>query len=242
MRPPRSLRSVLAPWSIAIGCLMFLAPASVESQLALCNAEANGRLVAEALLAIERSVDPCGESADVLAIIEGVRHCTRATYQICSDLHASRNVFDRPINPDGTTLLRTITWNPQLRSDIEPGCEGDPHQPVRRDPTASLLHELVHAVQDCQGLNPGEHELEAVRIENIYRRGAGLCQRRSYGDDPLPADMVKRCRPGQCSCTLPTEAPEHGTHMQLAAPEPSRRNPASGDAQVQGPDRNRRDN
>jgi hypothetical protein len=43
-----------------------------------------------------------------------------------------------------------------------------------RDPTASLVHELAHAAQDCSGLNPGEHELEAVRIENIYRRASGL--------------------------------------------------------------------
>ena len=64
---------------------------------------------------------------------------------------------------------------------------------VTRDPTASLLHEIVHAVHDCEGLDPGAHELDAVRIENIYRRAAGLCQRTGYGDVPLPAAMVRVC-------------------------------------------------
>jgi hypothetical protein len=100
-------------------------------------------------------------------------------------------VFDRPVDHHGRPLRRTIGWNPALRSELEPGRDGDPGEPLRRDPTASLLHELVHAAHDCQGLNPGEHEFEAVRIENIYRRAAGLCQRPGYGDEPLPASAVR---------------------------------------------------
>jgi len=71
---------------------------------------------------------------------------------------------------------------------------------VLRDPAASLLHELAHAADDCRGLNPGEHELEAVRVENVYRRAAGLCQRAGYGDDALPRAFVKECSPAHCSC------------------------------------------
>ena len=80
---------------------------------------------------------------------------------------------------------------------------------VTRDPIASLLHELVHAVQDCEGLNPGEHELEAVRVENIYRRAAGLCQRTGYGAMALPSDQIRICTEAICSCLPP--ATDDGT-------------------------------
>jgi len=53
--------------------------------------------------------------------------------------------------------------------------------------------ELVHALDACEGRNPCEHELEAVRVENVYRRAAGLCQRTRYGDVPLPASMTNYC-------------------------------------------------
>jgi hypothetical protein len=100
--------------------------------------------------------------------------------------------------------VRTVTWNPELRSELEGACDGDATRLVTRDPIASLLHELVHAVQDCEGLNPGEHELEAVRIENIYRRAAGLCQRTGYGAISLPADEIRICTSAMCSCLPPS--------------------------------------
>jgi hypothetical protein len=106
---------------------------------------------------------------------------------------ADRNLFERG----------TITWNPDLRSELEPAPD-----PVMRDPIASLVHELVHAAQRCAGLNPGEHELEAVRIENIYRRAAGLAQRTRYGDELLPPAMLRLCRPERCPCSIPPPADE----------------------------------
>jgi len=133
--------------------------------------------------------------------------CLGATYRICTSTQIDRNLFDRPTGPSGEALPRTITWNPELRSELEPSCDGDVSTPVLRDPTASLVHELAHAVQDCTGLNPGEHELEAVRIENIYRRAAGLCQRHSYGDLPLPVAMVKVCSGNNCPCSPPRGDP-----------------------------------
>ncbi len=80
-----------------------------------------------------------------------------------------------------------------------------------RDPTASLLHEVVHAVQDCEGLEPSEHEFEAVRVENIYRRDRHLCQRTRYGEQILPAAMLVACEPGRCSCV------GSGTNLAAAA-------------------------
>src|SRR5207244_3501709 len=101
------------------------------------------------------------------------------------------------------------TWNPALFTAVEHGCGGNPAKPVLRDATASLLHELAHAAQDCDGLDPDAHELEAVRIENIYRRAAGVCQRTRYGEDRLPAEMVRICEPGRCLCSAPAGANPH---------------------------------
>jgi hypothetical protein len=65
-------------------------------------------------------------------------------------------------------------------------------------------------------MNPGEHELEAVRIENIYRRAAGLPQRRGYGELALPAQMVRLCGSGACSCAVPMEV---SSTIVLTVPE-----------------------
>lgn len=189
---------------LAVLALSWAVP--LKAQLAPCAGNSDVQGITESLTRIERSIDPCGESAQIGALLEQLHRCSANTYQICTDRDADRNVFDRPVEQVGEALPRTITWNPELRSELEPDCDGDRTRPLLRDPTASLLHELVHAVQDCVGLNPGEHELEAVQMENIYRRSAGLCQRRSYGDQPLPAAMVKVCGGKACPCTPPTDA------------------------------------
>ena len=158
--------------------------------------------VDEAIARIRRAVDPCGESTEVIAILDRFRTCAKGRLRVRTNATALRNLFDRPTSIDGDGL-RTITWNPTLRSELERGCGDDPSRPVLRDPIASLLHEMVHAAQDCEGLNPAEHEFEAVRLENVYRRAAGLCQRTHYGEDPLPPDMRRTCAPGDCPCTAP---------------------------------------
>ncbi len=134
----------------------------------------------------------------MVATVESARRCTGARYQICISSTADRSVFDRA-KGFRSSDRRTITWNPELRSALDPG-HGEDWPAMLRDPTASLVHELAHAGQDCAGLNPGEHELEAVRIENIYRRASGLPQRSGYGSRPLPPAMTIGCRPGGCTC------------------------------------------
>jgi hypothetical protein len=224
----------LVRWTIALAPLMLCGSALVDAQLVPCTTQADRRSIADALLEIRRRVDPCGDSPEVIALLENLRRCTRATYQICSDVRIDRNLFERPLDAHGHALSRTITWNPELRSELEWGCDGDPRKPVLRDPTASLLHELAHAAQDCEGLNPGEHELEAVRTENIYRRAAGLCQRRKYGDDPLPREMVKICASDRCVCSSPPSDPgDPEVRNQQAAPGgQADRTAAAGDAQL----------
>ena len=210
-------------WCVALVAACLALPRASQAEQASCAGDR--RIVTQALDQIARSVDPCGESPEIAALLEQFNHCTR-TYQICLDPQLDRNVFDRPLGPDSEFLPRTIAWNPNLRSELEFGCDGDPFKPVTRDPTASLLHEIVHAVQDCEGLDPGEHELEAVRVENIYRRAAGLCQRGRYGDELLPPKMIRSCGTASCACSRPS-AP---SRAQLDQPM------RAGQALVSGPE------
>ena len=203
-------------------------PLAAPAQLVPCGDQGDTDTVASALTAIERSVDPCGESADLVATVESVRRCGVARYQICVSSTADRNLFDRPTRFHPSDR-RTITWNPELRSALDPD-HGDDWAAMLRDPTASLVHELAHAAQDCAGLNPGEHELEAVRVENIYRRASGLPQRPGYGSQPLPAAMTTGCTPGECSCERPAGATQARAGAQPDGANVSGRVQSSGDS------------
>lgn len=180
--------------------------------------------IERALQTIRSSIDPCGGSSEVSELLREVETCPTGRYEICIDRTATRNVFDRPSGAHRRSQTRTITWNPDLRAEIEQGCGGDPGFPVVRDPIASLLHELAHAAQDCRGLDPREHEFDAVRIENIYRRATRSCQRTRYGADFLPTSMLLSCEPGGCVCRPPTDSasagttltPQHGADAQAA--------------------------
>ncbi len=205
--------------------MIALSAGAVPADASTCGGvTALQREVVVALADIERSVDPCGESGELIAIVKRFQHCAGARYQICIDSGSEWNFIERG-PADAGELQTKITWNPDLSTVLETGCDGDPNKPVSRDPTASLLHELVHAVQDCAGLDPAEHELEAVRVENIYRRAHNLCQRTRYGDQPLPAFMSVPCEPSTCRC---------GTHADGAAAgsPPSRVAPISRRAQA----------
>jgi hypothetical protein len=202
-------------------------PLAAPAQLVPCEDQGDTDTIASALSAIERSVDPCGESADLVATVESVRRCARARYQICISSTANRNLFDRPTGFRSSDR-RTITWNPELRSALD--ADGDDWPAMLRDPAASLVHELAHAAQDCAGLNPGEHELEAVRIENIYRRAWGLPQRSRYGSQPLPPAMIMGCMPGECACERPVGATQARAGTQPDGASVSGRVQSSGDS------------
>jgi hypothetical protein len=156
--------------------------------------------VQAALTAIEATVDPCGEDVQLADLVRRFRRCTAGGVRVCLDPEATRNVTEY-----GTEHGTTITWNPRLRTELEERCTTDPGRPVLREPVASFLHELAHAVQACEGLDPSDHELEAVRLENVYRRARGLCQRTRYGDVELPPGMLVACEPSHCSCRRPVD-------------------------------------
>ncbi len=172
---------------------------AARARLVPCGSADRPAVVA-AIARIEASVDPCGRSPEIAAILDTVRRCA-TRYRICAASGLSRNELDLPVDDDGRPLPRTISWNPALRTALEPASAG-----VLRDPTASLVHELAHAADDCRGLDPGGREMEAVSIENAYRRAAGLRQRVAYGEAPLPPHLVLACAPGRCPCSAPVHA------------------------------------
>lgn len=180
---------------MTIALVLSMAAPAGAAPCASASAQAE---VAAALARIENSIDPCGQSSALATAVSEYRRCGVAVYPICLDRGSQRSFIER--SGQAGVEMTTITWNPELRSELEPDCGGNPTQPVLRDPTASLLHEIVHAVQDCAGLVPADHEFEAVRIENIYRRARGLCQRTRYGTEPLPSSMVVACEPEHCLC------------------------------------------
>jgi len=221
----RSLPNHPAAGARAAGLALLLVATPGVAQLTICDQTPDGPAIAAALRAIRTSADPCGESPELAAMLATLERCPPGRYRICTDRTTHRNIFDRPIGPDP----RTITWNPELRSVLEPACDDGLRGRVLRDPTASLVHELAHAAQDCEGLNPGEHELEAVRLENVYRRAAGLRQRHGYGDEPLPAAMVRTCMPGRCTCAPPTDLPT-STAVEWVGVPPAAEVSSSGDS------------
>jgi von Willebrand factor type D domain len=95
-----------------------------------------------------------------------------------------------------------IEWSP---TDTTPYSDG-----VKRDPCASLYHELSHASHCARGDENGAlcgstgirtKEIAASFAENAYRWHAGLPARTTYrGDDdrvlPLPLDGLAACGPG----------------------------------------------
>ena len=202
--------------------LLHASAAVIHAELVPCRQPSDARRVADALVRLRAAADPCGESAELTAVLDALVACPTARYEICINPGADRNLFDRPNTRDG---VRTILWNPDLSSELEPRC--DEHgSAVRREPTASLLHEIVHAAHDCTGLEPGQHELEAVRIENIYRRAARLPQRAGYGAEQLPPSMRRTCGPASCTCGVPgaseTAATEPTFRFEPVADDPIR--------------------
>jgi hypothetical protein len=82
----------------------------------------------------------------------------------------------------------TTGWDPGYTDPYGDG--------TARDPCASLLHELRHALDGEQGTRDSRldgatsiktNEIEASKEENRYRKKKGLPQRGKYGDKDLPA-------------------------------------------------------
>jgi hypothetical protein len=179
--------------------LLLLMTGSAFGSAPQCGSPGTPARVAQVVAEIEGAIDPCGGSPEVQRVLTAFRRCDPSSYRICIDSHSARNFVDPGIRTE-PAYPTSLTWNPELRTELESSCDGDPAQPVLRDPVASLLHEIVHVVQDCNGLDPGAHETEAVRIENIYRRARGLCQRTRYGKTALPRRAFVACHRDPCSC------------------------------------------
>src|SRR5262245_19353560 len=217
---PRSPVIRLARASRGLTIAIRLLGRSAHAAPIRCEPASGARQIASALETIRRSIDPCGESAQLVDVVERFERCAMR-YEICVDGTASRNLMQA----HGAQQTGTIIWNPELRSELEAGCDGDASRAVMRDPVASLVHELMHAVDDCEGRAAASREDEAVRLENVYRRAAGLCQRTAYGDLQLERGPFSTCGRDATPVTSARrepderhEAPRPAADGQAAAP------------------------
>src|SRR5215468_9298680 len=115
-RDPRHLCCRLAVGAAALALCATLWPPAAQAQSEICHSDDES--IAAALAAIRHAVDPCGESAQIGAVLDGLERCSATGYRICTSPDALRNVFDRPLRDIGEFPIGTIVWNPQLRSEL----------------------------------------------------------------------------------------------------------------------------
>jgi hypothetical protein len=75
--------------------VLLVGAVGAHAKLVPCHRAGDVGQIADALGRIRRSVDPCGESAQIRALLHELERCTRARYEICTDTTATRNLFDR---------------------------------------------------------------------------------------------------------------------------------------------------
>ena len=104
-----------------------------------------------------------------------------------TDYDNENDANDAAVGGTGSGTGTTINWNP---NNTDPYGDG-----TKRDPCASLLHELRHALDGEKGGRDPRidgptgiktNEIEASKEENRYRKKHGLPQRKKYGRKDLP--------------------------------------------------------
>jgi hypothetical protein len=146
----------------------------VNDALADIESTPEGQALVDALRSSERVTTISTIAPNAFGICEG--GCSRA---------------DNRTRPQGARVY----WDPTYTGELEPG--------VSADPSASLLHELAHAVQyvtsdrslkrSDRETGIRESEIQATARENVYRMRKGLPARTTYGGRTLPED---RCGNG----------------------------------------------
>jgi hypothetical protein len=124
--------------------------------------------------------------------------------------------------PDlGQLVTIPIGWDPDIASSYQSWQSLGPVNSSRRysdglciDVVASLAHELHHAYDKMLHGAPNastvgnthitSFEAEAVNAENLYRSGAGLCLRHTYGREVLPGVPVENssCSGYEATCNV----------------------------------------
>jgi len=74
-----------------------------------CEHPAGAAQIESAFETIRRSIDPCGESGQLVDLLDRFERCA-TRYDICIDPTASRNL----LQPRGVEQTGTIIWNPAL--------------------------------------------------------------------------------------------------------------------------------
>ena len=166
------------------------------------DSHGNGNFQGQVLACFERFKSAGGDTADILNQLNQPAPAShRVTIEptaggVNTTTPADNGANLQPGGGPGPGSDSTINWNP---TNVNPFSDGTP-----RDPCASLLHEMKHALDMDRGqLNnnlfaplpqPGSGiqtcEVDACQEENKYRKKAGLPQRRQYGGRDLPPGAI----------------------------------------------------
>src|SRR5262249_14680454 len=106
--------SLLVTYATVFSVVATVYPLALLANPLACSRDTDPALVAAASRQIRARVDPCGESGQVIALLNKLEHCATANFEICTDVQSYRNSFDRPDRDRSFT--RTITWNPTLQT------------------------------------------------------------------------------------------------------------------------------
>jgi hypothetical protein len=168
-----------------------------------------------ALQAISGSSPELSDLVATLTQIQGLR----VEIQLVRGTAAILEVSEANL-PDGTkSSLIKIGWDPDGVSGV-PAWSFRGRMPDERyqdgvclDMTAALAHELQHAYDLYVGFPSSEDdasgiwtsEIDAVHLENKYRKANGLCLRTTYGSSKVPGVPAAT---GKCAMTAPS-CPTH---------------------------------
>ncbi len=120
-----------------------------------------------------------------------------------------------PLRPTASMALgigssTMIHWDPLVSKPFDDYPPGTVPTCIEATVEADLAHELVHAWQFMKGINKtykppldskkqqvwphlDPTEPYAVELENVYRRGAGMCLRTYYSESLLPSYVYPAC-------------------------------------------------
>ena len=204
----RAIRTGVGAALAAAALLAHAAPSKAAIQVDSTASDADKKALAAALEDLKKN--PLGK-----VIVESLERSPRTvtitfTKENLGEQTAASDLNDASLRGYGRFTRvgpgsdSTVTWN---STDHE---EFHEDRGVGVDPTAALLHELSHALDDAYGrLDQTEHgntgieeaEVRATRDENVYRVWKGLPQRRHYGvgkdevPSELPSDAIMESKP-----------------------------------------------
>jgi hypothetical protein len=171
------------------------------SMLLLSYAVAEAGITIDGDAAFKGKVEAClekfnGSDAETKKIIDDLKtppakkdhKIQKSDKKNSTDYDSENDANSAAAGGTGAGTGTTTNWDPEW---TDPYADG-----TKRDPCASLLHELRHALDGEKGTRDPrvdaathikQNEIDASKEENRYRKKQGLPQRGKYGEHDLPA-------------------------------------------------------